>query len=397
MAYVVADYPLYYDATNEKGLSMAGLNFPGNADYKPCCAGKDNVAPFELIPWILGQCATVAEAEKLLGENGTTIRQAGNGTWFVTQYAVSPEYSAVVIVEPEALLQMRGISLEMIELLYAIRYSAIIALALSLLLFAVGAVYLCCAACRGQGKEGIRPGGLNRLLLDVLCSADACRRLLSSLMEQEGKNLHLFAIRSPILPEILRKLPGFAEKTVFLSSDRVLFLSVSAPGREVLSVVETYQSRALFLYDTSPMKVTALQNVLNQIYKELSDFGQQQTGFLQMSYLGEGVPEHFHTLVFYVDNNYFKDLSLQSLSREFGINYSYLSQVFKKITHKSFSEYLTAVRLGHARQMLSDTQKKVSAIAEQVGYNDYHYFCNIFKKHFDMTPSQYRVQTAKKE
>ena len=34
MATVVADYPLYYDATNEKGLSMAGLNFPGNADYK---------------------------------------------------------------------------------------------------------------------------------------------------------------------------------------------------------------------------------------------------------------------------------------------------------------------------------------------------------------------------
>lgn len=241
----------------------------------------------------------------------------------------------------------------------------------------------------GRIVEGWTVEG-NRLLLGVLCSADACRRLLSSLTEQEGKNLHLFAIRSPILPEILSRIPGFAARTVFLSSDRVLFLSLSAPDREVLSVVEAYQTQGLFLYDTSPMKVTALQNVLNQFYKELSDFGQRQTGFLQMSYLGEGVPEHFHTLVFYVDNNYFKDLSLQSLSREFGINYSYLSQVFKKITHKSFSEYLTAVRLGHACQMLLGTQKKVSAIAEQVGYNDYHYFCNIFKKHFDMTPSQYR-------
>ncbi len=230
----------------------------------------------------------------------------------------------------------------------------------------------------------------SRQLLDVLCSADACRQLLSSLTKQEGKNLHLFAVRSPVLPEILCRLRGFAEKALFLGPDRVLFLSMAAPDRETMSVVEAYQRETLFLYDTSPMKVTALQNVLNQIYKELSDFGQQQTGFLQMSYLGEGVPEHFHTLVFYVDNNYFKDLSLQSLSREFGINYSYLSQVFKKITHKSFSEYLTAVRLGHACQMLSDTKKKVSAIAEQVGYNDYHYFCNIFKKHLNMTPSQYR-------
>ena len=62
----IQDYPLYYDATNEKGLSMAGLNFPGNADYKPLAEGKDNVASFEFIPWILSQCATVAQARELL-------------------------------------------------------------------------------------------------------------------------------------------------------------------------------------------------------------------------------------------------------------------------------------------------------------------------------------------
>ena len=66
VAYVVGDYPLYYDATNEKGLSMAGLNFPGNADYKPYEEGKDNITPFEFIPWILGKCATVAEAKQAL-------------------------------------------------------------------------------------------------------------------------------------------------------------------------------------------------------------------------------------------------------------------------------------------------------------------------------------------
>ena len=66
MAYVADATPLYYEATNEKGLSMAGLNFPGNAEYKPEVEGKDNIAPFEFIPWILGQCASVAEAEELL-------------------------------------------------------------------------------------------------------------------------------------------------------------------------------------------------------------------------------------------------------------------------------------------------------------------------------------------
>lgn len=66
MAYVSGGYPLYYDATNEKGLSVAGLNFPENAEYTPYCNGKDNVTPFELIPWILGQCSTVTEAARLL-------------------------------------------------------------------------------------------------------------------------------------------------------------------------------------------------------------------------------------------------------------------------------------------------------------------------------------------
>lgn len=59
MATVSNGYPLYYEATNEKGLSMAGLNFPDNAVYCPESDAKDNIAPFELIPYLLGQCSTV--------------------------------------------------------------------------------------------------------------------------------------------------------------------------------------------------------------------------------------------------------------------------------------------------------------------------------------------------
>ncbi len=66
MAYVSQDYPLYYDAINEKGLGMAGLNFPGNAYYPQVNESKVNVAPFEFIPYVLGQCATIAEVKELL-------------------------------------------------------------------------------------------------------------------------------------------------------------------------------------------------------------------------------------------------------------------------------------------------------------------------------------------
>lgn len=66
IATVSEDYPLYYDATNEAGLSMAGLNFPENAVYHPYDKCKDNIAPYELIPWILGQCKTVNDARSKL-------------------------------------------------------------------------------------------------------------------------------------------------------------------------------------------------------------------------------------------------------------------------------------------------------------------------------------------
>lgn len=66
MAYVVEGYPLYYEATNEKGVSVAGLRFAGNAHYPARAEGKDNVSPFEFVPWILSQCATLQEVKKLL-------------------------------------------------------------------------------------------------------------------------------------------------------------------------------------------------------------------------------------------------------------------------------------------------------------------------------------------
>lgn len=59
-------YPLYYDAINEHGLGIAGLNFPGNAVYHPVTDGRDNLAQFELVPWLLGQCRTVADVKSHL-------------------------------------------------------------------------------------------------------------------------------------------------------------------------------------------------------------------------------------------------------------------------------------------------------------------------------------------
>ena len=67
MAHGAGGRPLYAEAANEKGLYMAGLNFPASAWYDPDPpAGMDAVAPWELLPWVLGSCATLAEAKAKL-------------------------------------------------------------------------------------------------------------------------------------------------------------------------------------------------------------------------------------------------------------------------------------------------------------------------------------------
>ena len=72
MAYVSEGYPLYYDAMNEKGLCMAGLNFVGNAVYNDSAVGKKNIAQFEILPRILAKCASVDEAYVLLDKINVT-------------------------------------------------------------------------------------------------------------------------------------------------------------------------------------------------------------------------------------------------------------------------------------------------------------------------------------
>ena len=66
MATVIDNYPLYAEGCNEKGLSIAGLYFPGNAYYGEVKKDKINLTPFELIPWLLGNYQSIAEVKELI-------------------------------------------------------------------------------------------------------------------------------------------------------------------------------------------------------------------------------------------------------------------------------------------------------------------------------------------
>ncbi len=101
IATVMEGYPLYYDATNEKGLSIAGLNFPGNAYYLEHSYEKYNITPFELIPWILSQCKTVDDAKNLLSKTNLVNINFSNELPLTPLHWIISDSSYSIVAEPQ--------------------------------------------------------------------------------------------------------------------------------------------------------------------------------------------------------------------------------------------------------------------------------------------------------
>jgi len=93
----------------------------------------------------------------------------------------------------------------------------------------------------------------------------------------------------------------------------------------------------------------------------------------------------------YADPN----LMLQDVAGEVGMSQSHFSTVFAQETGLTFTQYLTALRVGKAKELLSATAMRSSEIAFAVGYNDAHYFSYMFKKQTGVTPSEYRKENGR--
>ncbi len=100
MAYVREEYPLYYDGMNEKGLCMAGLLFPGNAYYQSEKSGCYNIAPFEMIPWVLGQCNNTEEAVNLLKSTNVVKAHYSKELRSTPMHWMIADRDRAIVVEP---------------------------------------------------------------------------------------------------------------------------------------------------------------------------------------------------------------------------------------------------------------------------------------------------------
>ncbi|MCC3373247.1 response regulator [Cohnella sp. REN36] len=95
-------------------------------------------------------------------------------------------------------------------------------------------------------------------------------------------------------------------------------------------------------------------------------------------------------IVQYLDDHYFEDVSLVDIATRFYLDPSYLSKLFKTVTDENFIEYVTRKRMEKACELLRSPNRKISEISELVGYENQRYFSQVFKKFTGHTPSEYR-------
>lgn len=100
----------------------------------------------------------------------------------------------------------------------------------------------------------------------------------------------------------------------------------------------------------------------------------------------------FEAIRHYIDENYASPLSRESVAQAFYISPNYLSHLFANTGSTGFNAYLNHIRLEHARLLLKSYDMKINEVAHACGFVDSNYFCRLFRKTTERTPSEYRRQ-----
>lgn len=132
--------------------------------------------------------------------------------------------------------------------------------------------------------------------------------------------------------------------------------------------------------------ITALRTITSDFLSKITD------AFSNLYLLDSNCSDIVLQAVTFLQKHYQDpDLTLTLLAKEIGVNPSYLSRLFHKVTKKTFNTYLNYLRLEHAKELLCTTSDNIVTIAEKSGYNNSKYFINLFKKIEGQSPSAYRT------
>ncbi|MCU6748422.1 response regulator [Faecalicatena acetigenes] len=148
-----------------------------------------------------------------------------------------------------------------------------------------------------------------------------------------------------------------------------------------------------YLHQSTPSQ--SMQNIVKEMFtiEELYQYYRQFFSNLSEMLKPQSVyavEDTIEKIKIYIQRNYHKNLTVEFLASLFYMNSSYLSHLFRKTTGEKFAQYVNAVRIEKAKDLLASTDRKLYQIAKAVGYDNSKYFFRVFKKYEGMTPEQYR-------
>jgi len=183
----------------------------------------------------------------------------------------------------------------------------------------------------------------------------------------------------PILTEYLRSL----DPTLALGYLRVAGLMAA---RRIIQEGEGDPKKVL----KDEQVAEALRTEGEEGFRQLTGLLKEAIAFRNGNRAGFGDPIISRARTYLSQHYQDPNLMLQDVAGEVHLSQSHFSTVFAQETGLTFTQYLTALRIGKAKELLEATEMRSSQIAQEVGYNDSHYFSYLFKKTTGMTPSDYR-------
>lgn len=142
-------------------------------------------------------------------------------------------------------------------------------------------------------------------------------------------------------------------------------------------------------YLLKPINPVELVGVLNQLR---NDFSERQTFAEEGPSEQMDVEQIVRLVKEKIDANEDKDINLEYIQEHYYINFTYFSRAFKDIVGIPFTRYKQNHKMRYASFLLENTSYKLYEIAEKLDYDDERYFSRVFKKHYGMTPREWREQ-----
>lgn len=174
------------------------------------------------------------------------------------------------------------------------------------------------------------------------------------------------------------------------------YLRVKQTVKRIFNILTEYKNEAqtpqdiLNMESLSELADKTVESLQSEAVCDVVEEGIDYISSLQREEITDSVKDIVRQIAAYIDNHYFEEISLSQLSRQYGVEHSYLSKMFRQEMKENLILYLSGKRVEKAIEYMKQTEHNLTEIAFIVGYDDYTYFSRVFRKITGKSPREYK-------